>query len=420
MEHGNVYKLLDRPVFVVLLLFPLLQPLCFNYFATTDRFFLVYKLLAALVIGLIYLTKVISKSKISSIMLLIFFFCGWQLVSTLVMSGSLYEWIKHSAPLAALCMLSELVIKRDWRVLVKSLFILLGFETVINFIVYLLFPQGIYMQSSYTIPGWFISPDNWFPVILLPAVLFGFLMYLEERTTKNRICVASMYMLVTVQFAMTQSATSLLGWAFFTLFIALVIFVRPVKLSRLVKGASLFVSYVTIYVCIVFLRLQTLLVPIITGVFHKSVSLTNRTFIWDAEMAYIRRSLFIGHGARYHEEGFWFRPVQSRYYWGSHNYILNIASVGGLVSVAIFVGTVSLCMYKLYRCRRHPFAILIASMIWIFLIMMIMENYLTDGVFYILLLFGYHISRIISKTENPRLLFVQGNHMVRRPRKFSR
>ncbi len=417
MKRGNVYKLLDRPAFDMLLLFPLLQPQCFDYFAVTDRLFLVFKMLAALIIGFLYLYHVICNRKISPIMLLIIFFVGWQMMSTLIMAGSLIEWIKKSGPLVALCMLSDLLVQRDWRILVKSLFVLLGLETVINFITYLLFPQGLYTQAPYTIPGWFISPDNWFPVILLPAAFFGFLLYLEKRTKKSRFLALAMYVLVTVQFALTRSATSLLGWAFFTLFTALMFFIRPARLGRLVNGASLSISYIVIYVGIVLLRMQTLLEPIITGVFHKSVSLTNRTFIWDAEMAYIRQSLFIGHGTNYHENGFWFKPELSRYYWGSHNYILNIASIGGLVAVAIFIWIVALCMYKLYRCRRHPYAILISSMLWVFLIMMIMENYRTDGVFYILLVLGYYISMITTtpKKASDCCSFVQWKHTIKIP-----
>lgn len=393
-------KIVLNPIVIMLAFLFLVRPQCVDGNELIDKIFMIVEVLISLIVFFVFFFETILRRKCSVIMIGICTFVFFMALSTLINHGSIYRGASYLLPLFSVSAMSDIILRRDPKKLIDSLSILFGIYVLINLFVVILFPDGIYIQKPYRFPGFFISADNWFSTIMLPACMFSFFAAVRCNTRFHIIWAAIIYFVSLFTIFIRWAVTPIIGTVLYTiLFLLWYAFSNKHRRSftRIFNSYSLFIFAAVIFVGIVFFSIQNLFAPIIEDILHKSLTFTGRTEIWSAEIQYILESPFLGHGFQIRENGFLVFVQEIGYSIGSHNYILAVLSAGGLISLIFLLFAIVSSIYKLYQQKGTIISYLISSMISIFLIMMIMENYGNKELFYVTLLCGFYCSNIIQQ-----------------------
>ena len=250
------------------------------------------------------------------------------------------------------------------------------FLLTINLITIVLFPGGFYLNSSGYSSNYFLGYDNNLITYIFPALALSFTNSYGET---GRVGLKSIYLLIIslLSIILTWSATGVAAMLIITFLFLIYTFKK-----RDFPANKYIVIVLSLFVCIVFLRIQNIFSFIIEGWLKKDLTFTGRTYIWDIFIKQIKQSLFIGHGIVDYK--YLIKSINAGH---AHNYFLQILYQGGIVAFSMFLGFFFTSINKMKNCKQKKY---VGIIIFAYLISFIFEAYSLTNMFIIVLLISYY------------------------------
>ena len=274
--------------------------------------------------------------------------------------------------------------KNFFTTLENTFFILL----LINFITIILFPAGFYLNSSGYSGNYFLGYDNNLITYIFPALAISFTNSFGET---GMIGIKTIFLLVISFFSIvfTWSATGVVAMVIMIILLMIYTFKKnsfPIKKYTIIA--------LSIFVGIVFFRLQNIFGFIIEEWLKKDLTFTGRTYIWDIYIKQIRQSFLIGHGIVDYKY-----LIQTINAGHAHNYFLQILYQGGIVAFSMFLGFFFSTINKVKKCNEKKY---VGIVIFAYLISFVFEAYNLTNMFIIVLLVAYYYEPPVKKMKGEK------------------
>lgn len=375
---------LTNPWVTALLFAPFFKPmgLCWA-FKAADMIWTCWKVAAALFIALLFL----SRLRVSAVTVLLGVYQVLLMISTLAYGSDLPLWLYDAVAIAAFCLLMEMCIATDIKVLVKSLFYVLGALCLVNLVSVVLFPQGICGMDVTFVLG----HDNTHALFILP--LLGLTALYAGHKNWPLWAQLLLMALFSASIFLTWSATALVGVAaFFAAFL----------LGRTRKGY--WVGNVAVYYAVIaamFLLLVVLRMPekfafIIENILHKDVTLTLRLNVWESVAVRIRERPWLGYGKVLNETAVPLIGVNH-----CHNAFLQAAFETGIGGLIVYLAALALLVRPLWRTRKSRSGYVLVAALFALLVDHIAETPVYPLAGYGIMLLCYHAEEVTAALESP-------------------
>lgn len=388
MQKKYSAKMLNNPILLVLLLFPYFKPASLEYIAPVwDHIFDILRIFP-FIIGL---GMYIYNRKISKFILIIILYELSLFLSTFINNGNYLRLIVSCGTVISFCMLTELCIKQNSKLYFNCIFFIYIFLVIINFIVLIIYPNGIAVTDYYYYNCNFLAIDNQLAPILIPAMAL-LCVYSAFYNKKMTISAAILILCISATMIITWSATGVVGWFIMIMYI---MFIYKSKFTGLVNIKLLYLTFLALQICLVFLRIQEVFSFIIVDILGKNIFFTGRTEIWDLSYILIKKSPIIGYGVY---EGYGLTFWHNKFYY-SHNAILEVMLQGGVISLILFAILFIVSGISLYKFRDNYISGIITAAIFSMLVTMLMEAYINHIWIYGLLTIAACISDLIEQIE---------------------
>jgi O-antigen ligase len=159
----------------------------------------------------------------------------------------------------------------------------------------------------------------------------------------------------------------------------------------------LFMLYIIAFFTIVIFRLQEILFKnFIINVLHKSITFSDRTFIWDAVLLALKKSWLVGYGR---DNNVILSSVSFLGVDQAHNGLLEISLESGILGLGIFLCILIFIGKRLDKFKHTFESSLISFSIFMYLIIGLTESIFYRIEFWIILILGFSIFRIINKPQ---------------------
>lgn len=374
----------------ILIFFMIIPFLCPTYIihiiGKLDTIFMIFKIAIFILLTVIILfDKKIKKNKG---IVLVFTFYALQALSCYINNLNMINFILNAIKILGLVLIIWFFSRKNGYELILAFLVFYEIVIFVNFITLLIEPEnGLYTITNYiTIKEfeeynyWFLGIDNLHINYYLPAVIISFIysFYKKESITFRTKLLCGIII-----------TSSIISWSATTLIFAIgliiyLIFRKKIEESKLLNGINLLIGTFISHLGIVILRIQDLFKFLIIDVLKKDLTFTNRTFIWDDTLLYIKQSPFLGYGQepdimRY-EKGIQFKAFHS------HNLFLELLYTGGILTFLIFIGNLLYVVLKLYKKSNKNVSRLLTYFMIIFLIVSITEVYSLFPIFMIVAL----------------------------------
>lgn len=387
-------KRIVSEISIFILLFPFFEPeYIISQVYTIHRFFLMYKYAVALIAVIIYL----KKGKVSKFILGLLCYNLVIIIATKLNSsyGRINTAVNNAIDVIAVCLIIELELKKEPKRVINQLLLLFEILIYSNFISMILYPNGLYSDALYD-NNWLLGYDNKHIITILPGLMLTLIYSLYYG---NGLKIRSIFLMVISCLSILKnfSATSVFAIVLMMMF---VIF-RNTKFEnmKIFNIYNYIITYVVLFFTIIIFRLQEIFSYLIVKVFHKSLTFTGRTNIWDKTIDLIEQKPIIGYGV----ENSTTRAEKINFANATHahNTILEILYKGGFFALGIYIYIIFITAKQLDKYKDEMASKIISIVIFIFFIMMLVEARDVTN-FYIILLFGYHIKKIIQDIQEFR------------------
>ena len=326
----------------LMLLFPFLEP---DTFRLSTPFHMFLRAWAVLAIAYMFLYYVKSQIKPCFGILIMIIYSIWLCYVSTLSIGNLQTTITQVVPILGISIWADIYSRKngDISVAIK----LMMTYVYINLLTLLLLPNGLYQSQSYqAVPYkcYFLGYRNVQSLWLLPALaltLWENYTETDELTHKTKVRLAAILLsIILIKSSTTYVATAvLLGVLIF-----LVKGSRKHYLWKFVNLSTVYIGSIAVSAGLVFFNIQYKFSYIIENILHKDVDLTDRIYVWEKVLVYIRQRIWTGYG-------YIFDPTSRALIGASHphNYALNLLYTGGVVG---FVLVSILWLIVGYRTKR--------------------------------------------------------------------
>ena len=258
-------------------------------------------------------------------------------------------------------------IKNILNVWKKLLFIL----CFIDFITIIIFPNGMYAEKNYAI-NWFLGYKT-ARLVYSWALLFiaSYLDFCEIKVGKKHLSKLTLFSFVICIFSAFRSQAT----GACTALIVYVILIYLLKMeNEKNSGGRLYYLYspkkIILYIGIIYYLVMSIesnvyIQNMVTSIFKKSTTLSNRTDIWKNCFEFFMQSPVFGKGI--------FTPLEyisiSKYYLGTnaHNYLLTLLISGGIIALIIYLYMLKVSMTRKNRIyTRQELTLIVAIIVFLF------------------------------------------------------
>ena len=223
---------------------------------------------------------------------------------------------------------------------------------------------------------------------VFPSVTCSYLLDLRRRSTPS-FTTFTFAVIGALQIILGGSSTSCVALA---MLVFGVLLIQCRNIRRFLNGYATLSISITGFIFFVVLRLHEHFSFVVTELLHKSLSLSERTPMWDLALnALLRDRPIIGFGATGYDQ----LVVNNVQYYGTHNMCLEVFFIGGILGAACFFLLLFSCARALYSERNNLCVAFISVVLGSYCIIGCMES-IFEPSFYFLLLFGIFISFKIS------------------------
>lgn len=313
-------------------------------------------------------------------------------LQTFASRGDILMWGYMSLVLMTMCLAIDYYIADKGREMLAIILNILIGLLVINLILSLLWPGGIYDMH-------FIGIRTRLTDVIIPVLVLALLLdYLDRRAISFRTVLCFVLSLLT--FIQHEVMTAVLGVGVMMVAFFFMLAIKRRWLYRAVNVISLSGIGLAVNMLIVHIKITLKMGWFFEKVLNKSATLTDRVLLWDRAVAIVREKLLFGHGMA--ENGN-FVPgpasLNANALWQAHNQWLQILYDGGLLTLVTFLQLIFMSHRGLdSTCARRPRAALLAGMFSIF-VMMTVEIFSYTPYFFLLIFIGYYANSLQQVDE---------------------
>lgn len=393
MNNKLIEKILFNKYILFIICFFILSECCyFDFNLKLSRIIKILSYGVAAAVTLLYFMRMkMSKFTLSfviySIMLIISCAMGEY--------SAVKNFIRIYHGIIAIVLLLDVGIRYDSKTVINVLEKVLFILVAINFTTILIYPNGLYETSLYS-NNWFLQYDNLHIMVYFPAILVS-LINNNLKNRKNSIITILLFLMISYSVFYCFSANTTFAYSVFIIY---TIFGTLIDKSRIFNARSYFLAFIVMFLSIVVFRVQKVFSWLIVDIFHKNLTFTGRTYIWDTVLMYIKEKPFLGYGLE--NSGIYSLKLGSPYYAHAHNTIYDIIYKGGIISLIAFIYMMSIPIKKLYQNKDNKIAKTTAFILLCLFIMMNFEARQEKLGLYIILTIGANVDFLIKsqKTSN--------------------
>lgn len=328
LRRLGVIKYSLRTIMLIIMLFPFIQAR--TYSEMPEMIGTIYQWAAIFSASCVYLQVIKSGFKRCTfnnvgIFLLVWFF--YLLSTVLFMPNGTAYVARQAYIMTGSIMLIVRSLHKDPRRLLFSLAFIYELLTILNFLFMLLYPNGLYVTSSYH-TAHLLGDDNAIAYIVLPGVVcvFAYSFYLYG---KMKLFALIDIVVAELTFFRVWSASAMVCCTLLIIFLVLID--KDIDFPPY--------SYLVAFILSVLLILFGTSVPFvsnfITTTLQKDITFGGRVYLWTSALEMISKSPILGYGGFFHN-GRWVAGS-----WGisypCHTPYLQILIDGGLCLFSVFV-----------------------------------------------------------------------------------
>lgn len=392
IKHPKQFQLNRKDVaywlFLVLMTLPHLEPLYLDTFPSIGMIFTLMKAATLLIMCFCFL---LTRRKISYVILLTVAWRGVLVLSTVLHDGQVYGSIASSLSILSVMLLYELTYTQKNTTFLSAQLFCFEIVIYINFITELIFPNGMYLNETFPYgPNWFLGYYNSYTVYCIPALMFAWL-YKEKTDKKFRtyfltvIIIASDIVVFAGGFTMALASMGIV-YIFFK------------GRTRIFNYINYWMLHIIFLVFIIVLKLQNLFFVLLNDILGKWSSLLSRMNIWDQTFRFIFKSPWIGYGSQ--EKTRRLMEFHSNWMIHSHNMFLEMLYQVGIIGLILFAAVVIVAGRNLMKHRDTNESKIIATAFLGWCICTLVEPFTSSflmGMFVI----AYHSNRELAGNRQP-------------------
>lgn len=375
-----------------LLLMPFFKPHSLEYIAPQiDKLYDYLRIAACLLILVMYVKSLMIKKRNSIFLFVVVIYEAFLIISTSLNHQNMRSAILSALLIIGFCMIVELGIKGNCFVFITALFRLTFILVTINFIVLLLYPNGVARHNYYYYPVNFWHIDNALANLLLFTMAVGGIY--ANLLGRWNISIVILMGICGATTIICWSATGVTGWGIYCLFL---LFIYNKPWQRYINAPFVYLVWALISVLLCFLRIQKYFAFLIEHILNKDIKLTGRTEMWDIAIRLIQKKWFFGYGIPLNQGYvFW----HNKFYY-THNGILEILIQGGILTLIPAAVLLILSAHTLFKYRDHKIAGIILGAITAILVTLLTEAYISEITIYGLLMLSYCMPEIEQQMGN--------------------
>lgn len=227
--------------------------------------------------------------KVYFVNIIIFCFLTVLIISTIINNGDIHSILLQSISIFSLSLFVTIYAKDNYINLLLAIKKLFFVYIIINLLTLVIFPNGFYKSGTVLTENWFLGNKNLFVMFFLPYIFAVFRLY--EMKYFNKLHLTDFIGILSIIFStfIAASATTLV--AIFVILFSYFIFKKIRIHSSFLLVFVLFCFYI-----IVILNATQVFAFIIENILGKTLTLTNRTYIWKDALRWFSTSKFIGVG----------------------------------------------------------------------------------------------------------------------------
>lgn len=370
----------SKYIFIVILCI-FFEPQMFkeNYYPLLSKIDFIYKILK--IVCVIFLLFIYFKNKkISKLFILMTVFQCFALFSTVIGNGSISRFIGPALTTLAMIMLAEILINRKELFSVMKICI---YYFRICFIINIISIIIIDFICHSDIKLYFLGIDNRFIFTYLPWISFEFMYSLYSKNKIDRSSILSLILCELTLFYRFSVA------AMFTFCLWAIIFINSNHVSKFIK--RYFICTLGCNVLIVLFKVQNLFKPFLDTV-GKDITLSGRTYLWDAVFNLIKSKPLFGNGMQSvaYDKNFFFHSSSCELDFlavsHAHNSYVTVLYRYGIIGLIIYLKIFWTTVGSLSKNFNNKYAKVLSLAILISLILAIFDTIDYSGLYFLLAL----------------------------------
>ncbi len=307
-------------------------------------------------------------------------------VSTVINNGNLVAFLKENIYGYALCLLFAICMDKNIEVCLKS-FRIANAYIFINFFTVLMFPKGMYTTTLYS-QNWFLGYKN--PQIRM-ILAFLCISFLCSVITTHRIGVFNILLfgLAVITALRVSSANGIIGLMIWSVLIILAVYIP--KSYKFLNLFTALVAYIMFMLFLMFVSIPDFVYDFLEQI-NKSNSFLGRYQLWKRIVDCIKNRFLLGYG---YLSGLDF-TYYSKKRWAthSHNWMLNVMMMGGIVLLMVFLFAVIVSINSLNN--SYLFCRIISATLICFFIMGIDEAMTNTTMIYPIFILAMDPEKILA------------------------
>lgn len=386
-------KIKKSLILFLILIIPFIKPAEYVFGSLFDNFIDLWKLFSSLAAIYLY----VKKSEVSSFIIATALYQTANIFPTVFSGSENLKWqVIMTLSNIAFAIIAELGIKYYRRDFLTAISLYGGLMSLIMAVtMYIYYPNGMDQKEFMDLLGdrnyYFLGHDNGSFFVVFAIQIFSFINCIDK---KGRLTVGTVlfWLFVDSAFIYVKSAAAVAAVVLLWVYVFL-------AMKKDISGIFNFRTYIAaaliLFFAVVIFRLHTYFPFIIEDIFHKNMTLTGRTVLWDRAIAYIKHSPFIGYGQE---------PIAlllNKFGISHvHNIILEIMYKSGAVGMMLYAVVIGLAGTKLMRFRGNRINDLTAFALFLFFMISMVDYYESKYVMYGVIVMSFNMSCMVGAAEN--------------------
>lgn len=290
-------------------------------------------------------------------------------IVTLIKNGDITSFIMSASKFIMMFLLYNYCVVKYKKTFLKSNLIYFTILLLINLITIVLYPKGLYINAAEAWANWFLGYKNAFILYIIPAILMSHYLDIlnDKKITMHTIFIIIISLVTTL---LIDSSTGIVGIAILLLGI---IFSNKISKIKIFNFKNILIVYLILFFAIIIFRMQDIFSVVIEDILHRDLNFTNRIYIWDTAIKYIKESFIFGYGF----ETSAIRVIKFNYLQAvtCHNQLLDLLYQSGIVGVSIIACVLIELNKGIKAIKNNRLKVLSLVALSTYFIMMLSEYY---------------------------------------------
>lgn len=368
-------------------------------------------ILAQMLIFIYFAVKVFSrKEKISGIIKIFIIFYIILLVSTILYSKDFNAYRSYMIQAIGSLLIIEYYIKKDYKILIKSIADCTSIILILNLITVILFRDGFSFgtEEGYYLLGIRIAFTPYVLLLLLTTLIYDKIQFNKKISSKSIMLIFIGLLNLIVKEVVTGIVT--IG------VVGLIILIFNKSKINNISFNKIMIMYSVLFIGIVVFSIQYR-IPffsyLLEDVMNKDLSFNNRDIIWASAIDDIKQRPVLGYGIT--AGG----GVEVEFEYNTkilvaHNQILHVLHEGGFISLILFIIIFIKISNKMDNFKSDYSVIIIKSVLIGLLLMMITEVQSQKCIIFLILAIAYNLEYLINDKNEQENKKIQGDIIYER------